>query len=169
MSDERLRRWRLVLGGADDGTGVTLGGRDLQIDHALGALYEKQRGGRRSAGLNPSAPNVARWLGDIREYFPSSVVRVMQQDAIERLDLHQLLLESELLEAVEPDVHLVSTLISLNSVIPALTRDTARIVVRKVVEDFQRRLEQKTRSAVQGAFDRATRTRRPRRLADVDW
>ena len=31
----------------------------------------------------------------------------MQQDAIERLDLRQLLLEPELLEAVEPDVHLV--------------------------------------------------------------
>jgi uncharacterized protein with von Willebrand factor type A (vWA) domain len=169
MSDARLKRWRLVLGGADDGTGVALGGRDAQIDAALAALYEQRPGGTRGAGLNASAPSVARWLGDVREYFPSSVVSVMQRDAIERLDLHQLLLEPELLDAVEPDVNLVGTLLALNRVIPAKTRETARLVVRKVVGDLERRLEQKTRAAVTGALDRASRSRRPRRLADVDW
>jgi uncharacterized protein with von Willebrand factor type A (vWA) domain len=167
MTEPRLRRWRLVLGGEQDGTGVELAGRDAQIDRALAALYDSQ--GERGAGLDPSAPNVARWLGDIREYFPSSVVQVMQQDAIERLDLHELLLEPELLEAVEADVHLVGTLLSLNRVIPARTRETARAVVRKVVDELERRLEQRTRAAVRGALDRAARTRRPRRLADVDW
>jgi Mg-chelatase subunit ChlD len=162
-----LRRWRLVLGGGDDGTGAELSGHDARIDRALGALYGGE--GERGAGLDPSAPTVARWLGDIREYFPSSVVQVMQRDAIERLDLDQLLLEPELLDAVEPDVHLVGTLLSLNRVIPAHTRETARAVVRKVVEDLERRLEQRTRAALQGALDRASRTRRPRRLADVDW
>ncbi len=34
-----------------------------------------------------SAPGVARRLGDIRSYFPTSVVRIMQQDALERLNL----------------------------------------------------------------------------------
>ena len=119
MSDERLKRWRLLLGGAEDGTGVSLSGRDAQIDKALGALYEDTRSGSRGAGLGASAPNVARWLGDIREYFPSPVVSVMQKDAMERLDLHELLLEPELMEAVEPDVNLVATLRSLNRVIPA--------------------------------------------------
>jgi Mg-chelatase subunit ChlD len=167
--DARLKRWRLVLGGADDGTGATLSGRDAQLDAALAALYDQRPGGPRGAGLDPSAPNVARWLGDIREYFPSSVVSVMQKDAIERLSLHQLLLEPELLEAVEPDVNLVGTLLALNRVIPAKTRETARLVVRKVVDELERRLEQRTRAAVTGALDRASRTRRPRRLADVDW
>jgi Mg-chelatase subunit ChlD len=169
VSDVRLKRWRLVLGGADDGTGVSLAGREAQIDRALNALYGRQRGGARGAGLEASAPNVARWLGDIREYFPSSVVSVMQKDAIDRLHLHQLLLEPELLEAVEPDVNLVGTLLSLNRVIPAKTRETARLVVRKVVEELERRLEQRTRAAVTGALDRASRTRRPRRLSDVNW
>jgi hypothetical protein len=161
MSDPRLTRWRLLLGGGDDGTGVSLSGREAQIDKALNAVYGQQRGGPRGAGLDPSAPSVARWLGDIREYFPSSVVSVMQKDAIDRLDLHRLLLEPELLEAVEPDVNLVGTLLSLNRVIPAKTRDTARLVVRKVVEALERRLEQKTRAAVIGALDRASRTSSP--------
>ena len=58
---------------------------------------------------------MARWLGDIRACFPSTVVQVMQKDALERLDLTRMLLEPEMLEAVEPDVHLVGTLLSLSA------------------------------------------------------
>src|SRR5918992_4914246 len=114
------------------------------MDAALAALYEAGGDGERKdsrsrrGGLGQSAPNVARWLGDIRTYFPSSVVRVMQQDALERLDLKRMLLEPEMLSAVEPDVHLAATLISLKSVMPGKTRDTARLVVRKVVEDLEK-------------------------------
>ena len=173
--DARLKRWRLVLGGeAAEQTGVTLGGDEARMDQALEALYGSAggpggRAGRRSAGLGASAPQVARWLGDIRGYFPSTVVRVMQQDAIERLDLTRLLLEPEMLDAVEPDVHLVGTLLSLNRVMPERARESARTVIRTVVRRLERRLAQRTRSAIGGALDRSARTQRPRRLADVDW
>jgi hypothetical protein len=97
LSDERLRRWRLVLGEDSAGTiDIELGGADLRIDRALAALYNRDRNG----GLESSAPNIARWLGDIRTYFPSSVVKVLQQDALERLNLRQMLLQPELLESV---------------------------------------------------------------------
>src|SRR5687768_10730001 len=85
---ERLRRWRLVLGGGEaDGIGCDLGGPDSGMDKVLQALYDSERKG----GLGGSNPNVARWLGDIRSYFPSSVVQVMQKDAMERLGLRQML------------------------------------------------------------------------------
>jgi hypothetical protein len=139
--DERLRRWRLVLGGESaDGTGCALAGTDAAMDGALTALYgndggrNDRRGGNRSAGLGASAPSVARWLGDIRTYFPSSVVQVMQRDAIDRLGLSTLLLEPEMLEAVEADVHLVGTLLSLNKAMPETTKETARAGGRKVVD-----------------------------------
>ncbi|MEO3812761.1 VWA domain-containing protein [Sphaerisporangium sp. B11E5] len=178
--DERVRRWRLVLGGEADGTGCELSGADARMDAALAALYDGGgRGaesggggggdGRRGAGLGASAPRVARWLGDIRSYFPSTVVQVMQKDAIERLNLTRLLLEPEMLEAVEPDVHLVGTLISLNRVMPETARRSARAVVAKVVADLERRLSQRTKTAVSGALDRSARTSRPRRVADIDW
>lgn len=164
-ADERMRRWRLVLGGEQaDGVKVFLGADDAAMDRALAALYDSQRRG----GLGGSAPNVPRWLGDIRKYFPSSVVRVMQHDAIERLGLTQLLTEPEALEAVEADVHLVATLLSLRGVLPAKTKETARRVVAKVVEELTRRLESPMRDAVAGALNRALRNRRPRHN-EIDW
>jgi Mg-chelatase subunit ChlD len=183
--DERMRRWRLVLG--DAGVKLPLSGADAGVDAALGALYDSggdgggqggpgapggsggQPGTGRQASLGASAPRVARWLGDIRAYFPASVVQVMQKDAIERLGLSRLLLEPEMLDAVEPDVHLVSTLLSLSRVIPEQARESARAVVRAVTRDLERRLAQRTRSAVTGALNRASRTSRPRRPADIDW
>ncbi|GAA3088101.1 VWA domain-containing protein [Streptomyces goshikiensis] len=171
---ERLRRWRMVLGGGEaDGTGRALAGRDAAMDGALGALYGGGGSGgaprgERSAGLGGSAPNVARWLGDIRTYFPSSVVQVMQRDAIARLGLSTLLMEPEMLEAVEPDVHLVGTLLSLNKAMPETTRETARAVVRKVVEQLEKRLATRTRATLTGALDRSARVSRPRH-ADIDW
>ncbi|SMF14930.1 VWA domain-containing protein [Streptomyces sp. Amel2xC10] len=175
-AQERLRRWRLVLGGdAADGTGHRLSGRDAAMDGTLAALYEDTggkpragRGGDRTAGLGASAPSVARWLGDIRTYFPSSVVQVMQRDAIERLGLSALLLEPETLAAVEPDVHLVGTLLSLAKAMPDTTKETARLVVQTVVEDLERRLSARTRATLTGALDRAARIARPRHR-DIDW
>jgi Mg-chelatase subunit ChlD len=175
--EERMRRWRLILGGADDGTGTSLGGDDARIDAALSALYDSdadqgspsQTGGQRGSGLAASAPRVARWLGDIRTFFPVSVVQVMQKDAIERVGLTRLLVEPEMLDAVEPDVHLVGTLLALSRVIPEQARESARAVVRTVTADLERRLAQRTRSAVAGALNRANRTSRPRRHGDIDW
>lgn len=172
--DERLRRWRLILGGNEnsDGTGFPLSGDDLRIDAALSALYDAGGGGgegvKRSAGLGASAPNVTRWLGDIREFFPKSIVQVMQRDAMERLNLKRLLLEPEMLEMVEPDVHLIGTLLSLNSVIPEKTKATARLVVRRVVEDLERRLASPLRQAITGSLNRSARNNRPRHN-EIDW
>ena len=177
MSDEqsrdRLTRWRLVLGGEQaDGIGQEPGSGleaglsvdDAERDKALSELYDGQRG----AGMGRSAPRVARWLGDIRTYFPSSVVQVMQADAMERLGLHQLLLEPELMEAVQPDIGMVSTLIGLNHVIPERSRATARAVVRTVTDELEERLRAQTVQSVTGALNRAARTRRPRH-SDIDW
>jgi Mg-chelatase subunit ChlD len=170
MSDERQRRWRLLLGAAAGEMGG-LGEDDGRRDGALTALYGgggEGADGKRSAGLGSSNPVLHRWLGDVRTYFPTSVVQVMQRDAVERLGLNKLLLEPELLSTVEPDVRLVGTLVSLSRAIPARTRETARAVVRKVVEDVERRLADRLLAAVHGAIDRSRRTRRPR-LSDVDW
>ena len=166
--EERLRRWRLVLGQeAEDAVGG-LKGEYAKFDEILEQLYfgdgaRNARGGRSSqGGLGGSAPRVARWLGDVRKYFPKSVVQIIQRDAMERLGLNQMLCEPEMLEQLEVDAHLVATLISLSRVIPDKTKETARSVVRKLVDDVMKRLQAKTVAAVRGALDRSARTSRPK-------
>jgi Mg-chelatase subunit ChlD len=164
-NEQHIRKWRLILGGKqNDGTGISLSERDMQMDNTLEALYDSTRQG----GLGPSSPNVARWLGDIRAFFPSSIVQVMQQDALSRLNLTQMLFEKEMLENVEPDVHLVATLMTLSRVIPDKTKDTARMVVRKVVDDLLRKLSQPTQQAITGSLNRSARNRRPRHN-EINW
>jgi Mg-chelatase subunit ChlD len=174
--NEGVRRWRLLLGAPAESSiagddGPVLDKSDQAIDAALAALYDQEEpgpAGPRSAGLGASAPSVARWLGDIRTYFPSAVVQVMQRDAIDRLNLKQLLLEPEMLASVEPDVHLAATLLSLNRLLPEHTKASARQVIKTVVTEIERRIANRTRAAVAGSLNRAARSRRPR-LRDVDW
>ena len=176
LDETRRHRWRLLLGeAAGQQLGTTLTATEERMDAALGALYddagEEPDGtpaSRRYGALGSSAPSVARWLGDIRSYFPTSVVQVMQRDAIDRLNLTSMLLEPELLDSVQPDVHLAATLVSLNNVMPETTRRTAKMVVGKVVAEIERRIANSTREAVRGAVSRSNRTRRPH-LRDVDW
>lgn len=195
---EKLRKWRLILGkhadpeeeisleekqgegeeksktgdedeggeeenkAAEDGEG---GKSEAEgIDEVLEALYDQDRKGQ----LGSSSPNINRWLGDIREYFPTSVVQIMQRDALERLGLDQMLLEPELLESVEPDVHLVGTILSLKKIMPEKTKETARQVVRKVVDELEKKLRNPMREAVDGALSRSVRNRRPK-LNEINW
>jgi len=164
---EHLRRWRLVLGKeAAAPLAQDLTGDSLRLDEVLEALYDD--GADRRGSLGASAPKVARWLGDIRRFFPSSVVSLMQKDAMERLNLQQMLMEPELLAQAQPDVHLAASLISLNRVIPEKTKATARTVVRRIVDDVMKRLAQPLRQAVTGALARGVRNTRPKHR-EIDW
>jgi Mg-chelatase subunit ChlD len=162
---EKLTKWRLILGKqADPSVSVPLEGEMMGLDGVLDALYDSDRTG----GLGSSSPNINRWLGDIRKYFPTSTVQLMQKDAIDRLNLKQLLLQPETLENLQPDVNLVATLLSLNKAMPQNTRETARMVIRKVVEDLEKRLAQPLREAIRGALNRAVRNRKPK-YNEIDW
>ncbi len=165
-SDERARRWRLAIGSETD----QLAASDQRLSAALSALYGTgdASGSKGRGGLSRSAPKVAKWLGDIREFFPASVVQLVQKDAFDRLGLKQMLMEPEFLAVMEADVDLVADLMSLGSIMPEKTKETARIVINKVVAALMERLERKTAEALRGAVDRSKRTFRPR-FNDIDW
>lgn len=175
---DTLKRWRLILGGDEaDGTGCSLEGKDAGIDAALSALYDFERKKKfeyeekdnKKVGRGASQPNIARWLGDIRQYFPQSVVQVIQNDALKQPELQRkLMFEPEILAQATPDIHLLATLMELGKMIPEKTKDTARQVVRQVVEDLMSKLEQKTIQAVSGALNKSVRNRRPR-YNEINW
>lgn len=181
---DQLKRWRLILGAhaqealsqMGGSSGCVLSEEQRGMDEALGAIYDESSGGDsaeagkggRGAGLGTSSPNLAKWLGDIRSYFKEDVVTVIQNDAIERKGLTQLLFEPEMLKNVEPNPQLVGTLMSLKGRIPERTKETARIVVGAVVDKIKRLLEQRLRQAVLGALNRKEHSPIPH-TASIDW
>ncbi|MCH2045753.1 MAG: VWA domain-containing protein [Saprospiraceae bacterium] len=162
----KLQKWRLILGKeADQEDPVALNQQGQGMDESLNELYENANS---RGGLGGSSPKVNRWLGDIRKYFPSSVVQVLQKDALDRLGIEKMLLEPEVLEMIDMDVNLVATLLSLNKVMPNQTKTTAKEVVRKMVEKLRKQLENPMREAIRGALSKAVRNRRPK-YNEIDW
>jgi Mg-chelatase subunit ChlD len=173
----QLEKWRMILGGGPaDGTNTPLTDPQMQgMDAALGALYDFDNNGgfdyenSKQGGSEKSNPQIARWLGDIRTYFPQSLVKVIQNDAMKNPVLKKkLMFEPEILEQAEADVHLVATLMELGKLIPSKTKETARRVVQKVVDELLKKLEQKTISAITGALDKASINRRPK-FKEINW
>jgi hypothetical protein len=179
--DARLARWRLVLGqsaeknlsGIHRGGGALLTTEESVMDAALAALYDSHGGesasrGGRGAGLGPSYPNIASWLADIRSYFPADVVSVIQNDAIERKGLKQLLLEPETLAHVKPDIGMVGTLLGLKDMIPKKSKEQARALVRALVDEIMKNMEHDLRRSVAGALNRKRHSPIPS-LPNTDW
>jgi Mg-chelatase subunit ChlD len=175
-ANENIRKWRLMLGSENDGTGYSLDGTDRNIDMALTALYSYKENNKfeydiqkGKGGQEGSSPSVARWLGDIRNFFPNSVVQVLQNDAMQKEGLReQLILEPEILAQTTPDVHLVAHLMNLGKLIPERTKETARMVVQKVVDELMQKLQSKTIASIQGAINRSTKIRNPK-YNEIDW
>jgi len=192
---QQMKRWRLILGAAAEdqlnaargnaAAGVELLDEESRLmDEALAAIYDGASGDTggaganagtlgssgqpRSAGLGSSSPKLAKWLGDVRTFFPPDIVSVIQSDAVQRKGLKQLLFEPELLSQVKPDIGMVATLMSLRGHIPERTKETARKLVQEVVDEIMKRLAQDLSRAVTGALNRRQHTPLPS-MTGLDW
>ncbi|MFK4165006.1 VWA domain-containing protein [Paenibacillus lautus] len=185
QESNQVSRWRLILGqsaepqlaGFSPGGSIQLSEEERIMDRALAAIYDNTDGGadagggpsgQRGAGQGKSAPRLAQWLGDVRSFFPEDVVSIIQNDAIERKGWKQLLFEPEVLATVKPDIQLVGTLLSLKGKIPEKTKETARQLVKAVVDELVQRLHEDIRRAVTGALNRRQHTPLPS-LSGIDW
>ncbi|MDO4295050.1 MAG: VWA domain-containing protein [bacterium] len=166
-TEERIKRWRLILGeqsqerfSSMSGGGCKLSQEQLLMDQALAAIYNPaSEGGFGAAGAGgggrgPSNPKITKWLGDVRSLFDRDLVKIVQADAMERCGLRQLLFEPELLEHLEPDVSLASTLLLLKDQIPKRSKESVREFIKKIVEEINKKWESDVRRAVTAAVNK---------------
>ena len=136
--DINLVRWRMILGKqADPSKDTKLSTEDEARDQALGALYDSTKKG----DLSASNPNVNKWLGDIRKYFPESAAILLQKEAIDRIGIVRFLENPEVLESVVPDIQLAQTILSLKEAIPDQAKSTARAVIERMAAQLQQKLQ----------------------------
>lgn len=174
---EQIKRWRLILGksahddlaGMCGGKGFVLSGAEEGMDEALEAIYSEEvdqdisrreweadtAGRRHGAAKGKQKPRVARWLDQIRNFFPKDVVVLLQHDAIERRGMTELLFEPEIMAEVEPSIDIAATVLELKNLVPEKAKAAARDLVSRVVEELRRRLESRFAQAIRGALNRS--------------
>ena len=167
---EQMKRWRLILGEEsqeqfdtmEGAEGAQLSEEQWLMDQALAAIYNKSPAGGfgsfgpggRGAGKGPSNPQITRWLGDVRTLFDKDLVKIVQADAMERCGLKQLIFEPELLEQMEPDMNLATTILLLKDQVPKRSKESVREFMAKIVEEINKLLESDIRRAVTAAVNR---------------
>ncbi|MBQ8569518.1 MAG: VWA domain-containing protein [Oscillospiraceae bacterium] len=161
---ETLKRWRLILGAESekmlesfDGDGINLSEEELLMDSALSQIYGNDEGGSSGSGGSGrgiSTPKLTKWLGDLRSLFSPMDIKVIQNDAIEKKGLKQLLFEPEMLDGLEPDLSTGALLLMLKDQIPQKAKDNARQYIAKIVEDINRRLSDDIKRSVTSAMNR---------------
>lgn len=188
IDSQNLARWRLILGKAAEeplqqigncsGQSI-LGGEQCELDEALEAIYSSDEidqsewsapteGRAHGSVKGRTFPRVARWLDQIRNFFPTDVVVLLQRDAIERRGMKELLFEPEIMAKVEPSLDLASTVLAMKNMVPEKAKSAARDLVRRVVEDVRKRLESQFVQAIRGSLQR-NRHSPFRSLPNLDW
>lgn len=166
MNDiEKLKRWRLILGSESQnkinsisgniGGNLKLSEEQLLMDNALAQIYgENNNNSGKGAGNGMSNPQITKWLGDLRSIFAPMEVKIIQNDAIERKGLKQLLFEPEMLDGLETDISTASLLLMLKDQIPTRAKDNARAYIAKIVDEINRKLSDNLKRSVTAALNR---------------
>jgi Mg-chelatase subunit ChlD len=169
--DERLVRWRLLLGRASE---TALDGRssmspdDLAADAALGWLYD--RGGDlaerdindRQGGLGASGLTVPDWLSEVHRLFPKETIERIEQDAVEKYQIHEVVTNPEVLKRIEPNETLLRAVLLTKHLMNPEVLAMARELVAKVVRQLMEKLARTVKKTFHGT---RTRTRSSIKIA----
>ena len=152
---EMLSRWRLVLGQfADDN--LPLEGSDGDADDALSFLYDREYGSGRdirqgqSGGRGASILTVPQWISKVKTLFPKQTADILQKDALNKYGIDEMLTDPDVLKNLSPDIDLLGKLLSFRNIIPSKTRHMADEIIRKCVEEIQKKLETNVRRCFYG-------------------
>ena len=161
-----LVRWRLVLGeSGEHGLGSPQMGADaLAADAALQWLYGRDEGlaerdiADRQGGLGPSSLSVPDWINEVHRLFPQETIERLEQDAVERYQIHEVVTNPEVLARVEPNPVLLKAVLQTKHLMNPAVLELARQLVAKVVKQLMEQLAKEVRQVFSGSIDRRRHT-----------
>lgn len=160
-----LSRWKLVLGSdSDPEDAVVLNKDQEEVDELLNAIY----GTTKKPGFGRSSHKIRKWLDAIRLKFPSDIVQILQEDALTRQGVQEMLLEPELLEKIEPSLELVAAILQLQQLMPDKSKAAAKSLVLKLVREIEKKLKSRLHLAVQNSVRLHSKAGDPN-TSQIDW
>lgn len=151
MNDAALARWRLMLGSSADGGfggNCELDAEGTAADSALSWLYDRDPGladrdtRDRKGGLEDSQLTVPDWLDEVHRLFPKETIERLEQDAVERYQIHEVVTNPDVLKRVKPNETLLKAVLRskhlMNPEVLALARELVAKVVRELMEKLAR-------------------------------
>ena len=160
---EQLNKWRLILGKYsseqlpfdDDGTGI----RYVELEDVLDFLYSREYGEedgvrQQTGGSGGSSLTVSEWINKIRKLFPKETVEIMEKQALDRYGMTELLTDKDVLAKLEPNQELLKTILQLKGSMNQDVLAEAKKIIRHVVDDLTKKLEQDIRQSIIGRVDR---------------
>ena len=158
-----LQRWRLLLGDPAERACGGLSAEAQAADAALDWLYgrdgDRAERGERSAGLGPSALSTPDWINAIHTLFPKEVIERLEQDAVERYGIDEVVTNLEVLERIEPSESLLRAVLHTKHLMNPEVLAAARKLVAEVVRRIMEKLATEVRQAFSGSRDRRRRSR----------
>ncbi len=161
---EQLNKWRLMLGRyADDRIGLEEGNvtyRDM--DDVLDFLYSREYGEEEGVrnpsegggGNGGSRLTISGWINEVHRLFPKETIEVMEKQALEHYGLTELLTDETVLEKMEPNQELLKMILQLKGMMSPKVLQAARAIVKEVVEELKKKLEQDIRQSITGRIDK---------------
>jgi Mg-chelatase subunit ChlD len=173
---ELTNRWRLILGkfseqslgllgnsdessesneSGDSGNAGDYREADDLLDFLYGREYDEERGIRRDGSQDPSQIIIPEWIRRIRSVFPKEICLRLENDALDRYQIFEILTDKKVLESMQPNMNLLKNILTFKDRMKGDVIDTAKNIVRQVAEELTKKLEQDVRRSFSGKINRS--------------
>jgi len=149
---------------------------DWKLDQCLEYLYGREYQGRglarrrnpEAGSLDPSQLRALDWLNRARELFPNDTFERVQNQALDRYGMTELLSDPATLNRLEPNPGLAKALMGMRGQMSPELREAARALIAKVVQQITERLRPELIQALSGKRNRLRRSAHAS-AANFDW
>ncbi|NEQ48490.1 MAG: VWA domain-containing protein [Leptolyngbya sp. SIOISBB] len=112
----------------------------------------------RQGGIGPSRLTVPDWINAIHELFPQKTIERLENDALERYQLEELVTNAELLARVTPSQTLLKAVLRTKHLMNPSVLAMARQLVQRVIADLMEQLAKDVTAPFSGALNRHQRS-----------
>ncbi|WP_297295534.1 VWA domain-containing protein [uncultured Brachyspira sp.] len=155
-----LNRWRLILGNFAENN-IQLNNEYSEIDEALGFLYDREyseesgyanfdKEDKTRGGRGKSTLTVPTWVAKVKKLFPKKTVEIMQNQALEKYNLTEMITNEDILKEMEPNMDLLKNILTFKDMMDGNVKKLAYEIVRKVVNDLKKKLESDVKKVFYG-------------------